>query len=65
MAPGVDTHTLTHTHTHTRTHTHTHTYVLWRHESDFKKPGVRRLQTGVRVPGLKIQLSGGDVRSWF
>ena len=29
MASGVDT------------HTHIHTHILWRNESDFKKPGAR------------------------
>ena len=41
MASGVDTYT----------HTHTHIHILWRNESDFKKPGVHR---GRRAPGLKI-----------
>ena len=45
MASGVDTHTHTHTHKHTNTHTH----ILWRNESDFKKPGIRQPVAGARV----------------
>ena len=41
MASGVDT--------------HTHTHILWRNESDFKKPGAPGQRApGQRAPGLKI-----------
>ena len=61
---GGHTHTHTRTHTHSRTHTHTHahthahtnihTHILWRNESDFKKPGAR---IGRCTPGLKTSRS--------
>ena len=44
-------HARTHAHTHTQTHKHIHTYILWRNESDLKKPDVRRPVAG--TPGLK------------
>ena len=47
MASGVDT------------HTHTHS-ILWRNESDFKKPGMRPC-----TPGLKILVPAGIANTFL